>query len=210
MSTDASMLPQDEFNQRLLEHVHPINWVNRTEAAYHLASLAAPRACGQGSGGPGALRAACSPVHGGSASISAVCSKAILRASGLPISTRDFGIEVTGDVRVFAAVMQRAAFTRRSNDSARGFRDLESMFFLAMRVHWPGSPTVGDRILVFAERSCHRHATHDSPVRVERRQLPHERDDLLAHLAAAAPGDHGGARLAAVGASIARFGCVSR
>ncbi|MDH3285371.1 MAG: mercuric reductase [Acidobacteriota bacterium] len=133
----ADVLPRDEHNERLLDNVHPADWVSpEPRGRYNMVVI--------GGGTAGLVTAAASAGLGARVALverallggdclnyGCVPSKAILRAARAAADARgagEFGVRVDGEVRVdFAAVMQRMRRLRASisrHDSAERFGGL--------------------------------------------------------------------------------------
>jgi pyruvate/2-oxoglutarate dehydrogenase complex dihydrolipoamide dehydrogenase (E3) component len=155
--------PLDEHNQTLLERVHPSGWVNPEPISrYHLVVIGAGTAGLVSAAGAAALGAKVALVErhlmgGDCLNFGCVPSKALLRAARAVAdlrAVREFGIEVTGEVRVdFPTIMARMRRVRADispNDSAQRFRDLGvDVFFGEARFIGPDKVAVGDKLLHF-------------------------------------------------------------
>jgi pyruvate/2-oxoglutarate dehydrogenase complex dihydrolipoamide dehydrogenase (E3) component/uncharacterized membrane protein YdjX (TVP38/TMEM64 family) len=131
-----TVAPPDEFNRKLLDNVHPSNWVNPAPPPrYHLVVVGAGTAglvTAAGAAGLGARVALIErDLFGGDClNVGCVPSKALLRAARAAAEVRAagrFGVH-TGEVAVdFPAVMERLRRLRSDmsgNDSASRFRGL--------------------------------------------------------------------------------------
>jgi pyruvate/2-oxoglutarate dehydrogenase complex dihydrolipoamide dehydrogenase (E3) component len=135
--------PDDMYNHRLVDRVHPVNWVNPQPASrYNLVVIGAGTAglvTAAGAAGLGAKVALIERqlMGGDCLNFGCVPSKALIAASRAAAGVRDasaFGIQVPDGVRVdFAAVMERLRRLRADishNDSAERFRGLGVDVFL--------------------------------------------------------------------------------
>ncbi len=146
--------PADAHNQRLLERVHPPDWINPQPAPrYNLVVVGAGTAglvTAAGAAGLGA-RVALVERHlmgGDCLNYGCVPSKALIAASRAAAAVRDasaFGIHVPDGVRIdFPAIMERLRRLRADiskNDSAARFRDLGVDVFLGS-ARFTGSDTI--------------------------------------------------------------------
>jgi pyruvate/2-oxoglutarate dehydrogenase complex dihydrolipoamide dehydrogenase (E3) component len=127
----------DEFNQALLKHVHPPDWVNPEPAAvYNLVAIGAGAAGLVSTAGTAGLGGKAALVEraflgGDCLNVGCVPSKALIRAARAFADVRDagaYGIEVPQGTKVnFPAVMERMRRLRAGispNDSAGRFRSL--------------------------------------------------------------------------------------
>ena len=164
MNTDETGLePPDEHNQRLLERVHPPDWINPDpKPRYHLVVIGAGTAGLVSAAGAAGLGAKVALVErhlmgGDCLNFGCVPSKALLRSARAVAEVRraaEFGIEISGDVNVhFSAVMERLRRLRADigpNDSAQRFRELGVDVFLgAARFIAADRVAVGDTVLHF-------------------------------------------------------------
>lgn len=163
MSNDASILPRDEHNARLLERVHPSDWINPTpKSRYHLVVVGAGTAGLVSAAGAAALGASVALIErqfmgGDCLNFGCVPSKAMLRTArlvGEMRRAREFGIDAPGEARVdFPAVMERMRRLRAEispNDSVQRFRDLGVDVFLGeARFVGPDQVMVGEKMLHF-------------------------------------------------------------
>lgn len=137
MTTIPSLLPRDEFNQRLESHVRPPDWRNPTPAGrYNLVVIGAGTAGLVTAAGAAGLGARVALVEralmgGDCLNVGCVPSKGVIAAARAARAVRragDFGVRVPGGVSVdFAAAMQRMRRLRAQispHDSARRFREL--------------------------------------------------------------------------------------
>lgn len=139
----VEVLPNDEYNARLVGNVHPPDWVNPDPTSrYNLVVIGAGTAglvTAAGAAGLGA-RVALVERHlmgGDCLNVGCVPSKAIIRASRVPAEIREgarFGTHVPDGVHTdFAAVMERMRSLRAGiskHDSAQRFRALGVDVFL--------------------------------------------------------------------------------
>jgi pyruvate/2-oxoglutarate dehydrogenase complex dihydrolipoamide dehydrogenase (E3) component len=129
------VLPDDEFNRRLVSNVHPADWVNPKPAErYNLVVIGAGTAgliSAIGAAGLGARVALVERdlMGGDCLNVGCVPSKALLRAARASAAVRhagEFGVEAPPAATVdFAAVMERMRRLRASispNDSAERYR----------------------------------------------------------------------------------------
>ncbi len=148
-----TVAPADEFNRKLLDNVHPTNWINpEPPPRYHLVVIGAGTAglvTAAGAAGLGARVALIErDLFGGDClNVGCVPSKALLRAARAAAEARGtsrFGVH-TGDVTVdFPAVMERMRRLRSDlsgNDSARRFRGLGVDVYLG-EAQFTGKDTV--------------------------------------------------------------------
>ena len=130
------MAPPDEFNRKLLDNVHPGEWINpEPSPRYHLVVVGGGTAglvCAAGAAGLGARVALVERdlLGGDCLNVGCVPSKALLRAARAAAEVRTagrFGVR-TGDVAVdFPALMERMRRLRADlsgHDSAARFRGL--------------------------------------------------------------------------------------
>lgn len=160
---ENGIAPLDEHNQRLLQGVHPADWLNpEPKPRYHLVVIGAGTAGLVSAAGAAALGAKVALVErhfmgGDCLNFGCVPSKALLRAARAAADIRtaaEFGVHVTGAVRVdFPALMERMRRLRADlspNDSAQRFRDLGvDVFFGSARFGGPDHVQVGDTTLHF-------------------------------------------------------------
>ena len=141
----AMLQPMDEYNQSLLAHVHPLDWVNPTPAkCYDLVVIGAGTAglvIAAGAAGLGlGLKVALiekNLMGGDCLNVGCVPSKCIIRSARVIADIKNsvpFGIHVPHDLDIdFAAVMQRMRRIRAGishHDSADRFRNLGVDVFL--------------------------------------------------------------------------------
>ncbi len=132
-----SLSPLDQYNQQLVQNVHPPEWVNPApKPCYDMVVIGAGTAgliCAAGAAGLGATVALVekSLMGGDCLNVGCVPSKALLRAARACHDVREagsFGVRLRGSVEVdFAAVMERLRKLRADlsgHDSAQRFRDL--------------------------------------------------------------------------------------
>ena len=156
------MLPHDEHNARLLDHVHPLTWVNPTPAArYNLVVIGAGTAglvTAAGAAGLGAKVALIERdlMGGDCLNVGCVPSKALISAARAAVSVRrarEFGVSDAATeterraatVVDFSGVMERVRRLRADiapNDSAARFQDLGVDVFLG-EGRFTGPDTIG-------------------------------------------------------------------
>ena len=132
----CGVAPLDEHNIRLLDNVHPKEWIDPApKPSYNLVVIGAGTGglvAAAGAAGLGARVALIeSHLFGGDClNVGCVPSKALLRSAKAAAAIRDaasFGVKITGDVSVdFAFVMERMRRLRASiapNDSAKRFSE---------------------------------------------------------------------------------------
>ncbi len=137
------VLPKDEYNEQLLENVHPPTWTNPDPAPrYNLVVIGAGTAGLVTAAGAAGLGAKVALVErhlmgGDCLNVGCVPSKSIIRSGRAAFDIADagrFGINNTGGVHIdFPAVMERMRKIRAGiskNDSAARFRDLGVDVFL--------------------------------------------------------------------------------
>jgi len=159
------LLPADEHNLRLAEHVHPPDWENPVPVGrYNLVVVGAGTAGLVAAAGAGGLGAKVALVErhlmgGDCLNVGCVPSKTIIRSGRAAFDTRDahrFGLVIAGDVAVdFDRVMERVRRVRADispHDSARRFADTYGLdiFFGAARFTGPDTLQVDGRELVFS------------------------------------------------------------
>ncbi|MCT7993103.1 mercuric reductase [Laspinema olomoucense] len=142
---EPALQPLDEYNQSLMSHVHPLDWVNPAPAArYDLVVIGAGTAglvVAAGAAGLGlGLKVALiekSLMGGDCLNVGCVPSKCLIRSSRVVAQMREarqFGIQSPDAIEVdFAAVMQRMRRIRAEispHDSAERFRNLGIDVFL--------------------------------------------------------------------------------
>lgn len=142
---EPALQPLDEYNQSLMSHVHPVDWVNPSPAAkYDLVVIGAGTAglvVAAGAAGLGlGLKVALiekSLMGGDCLNIGCVPSKCLIRSSRVVAQMREataFGIQSPDAINIdFAAVMQRMRRIRAGispHDSAERFRNLGVDVFL--------------------------------------------------------------------------------
>lgn len=156
--------PEDDSNRRLLEAVHPADWVNPQPAGrYNLVVLGAGTAGLVSAAGAAGLGAKVALVErhlmgGDCLNVGCVPSKALLRSAAALHATRiaaGFGVSLAGDPQLsFAEVMARMRRLRADiapNDGAPRFRKLGVDVFLGDgRFTGPETLEVGGRTLVFS------------------------------------------------------------
>ncbi len=156
--------PLDTHNRRLLDNVHPPDWVNpEARGRYNLVVVGAGTAGLVTAAGAAALGARVALVErhlmgGDCLNVGCVPSKALIRAARAAAAVRqagEFGVVVPPGARVdFAKVMDRLRRLRADispNDSARRFRSLGVDVFLGEgRFSGPDTLEVAGRRLRFA------------------------------------------------------------
>jgi pyruvate/2-oxoglutarate dehydrogenase complex dihydrolipoamide dehydrogenase (E3) component len=145
ISQEPALQPLDEYNQSLMAHVHPPDWINPQPAAcYDLVVIGAGTAglvVAAGAAGLGlGLKIALiekSLMGGDCLNIGCVPSKCVIRSSRVVAEMRDaapFGVQPPDAIKVdFATVMQRMRRIRAGishHDSADRFRKLGIDVFL--------------------------------------------------------------------------------
>lgn len=142
---EPALQPLDEYNQSLMSHVHPLDWVNPSPAAnYDLVVIGAGTAglvVAAGAAGLGlGLKVALiekSLMGGDCLNVGCVPSKCLIRSSRVVAQMREataFGIQSPDGIKIdFAAVMARMRRIRAGispHDSAERFRNLGVDVFL--------------------------------------------------------------------------------
>lgn len=165
MTNPIHLIPDDEFNRRLVANVHPADWVNPQPAGrYNLVVIGAGTAgliSAVGAAGLGAKVALVERelMGGDCLNVGCVPSKALIRAARACAAVRDagqFGIEVSTGLKVnFAAIMERMRRLRASisaNDSAERYRSKGVDVFLG-KGRFTGARTiaVGETTLNFTK-----------------------------------------------------------
>ena len=162
--SDPVVTPFDEHNRRLVENVHPPDWVNPEPAGrYNLVVVGAGTAGLVSAAGAAGLGAKVALVErhllgGDCLNVGCVPSKALIRsarAAAAVAGAAEFGVCVPPGTRVdFPRVMERVRRLRADlspHDSARRFRDLGVDVFLGEgRFTASDSLEVGGRTLRFA------------------------------------------------------------
>jgi pyruvate/2-oxoglutarate dehydrogenase complex dihydrolipoamide dehydrogenase (E3) component len=180
MSRSIHVLPDDEFNRRLVANVHPANWVNPTPAErYNLVVIGAGTAgliSAIGAAGLGARVALIERdlMGGDCLNVGCVPSKALLRAARTSAAVRhagEFGVEVPPGARVdFVAVMERMRRLRAGispNDSAERYRSQGVDVFLG-----EGRFTARDTVAVGETMLRFRKAVVATGARAARPEIP--------------------------------------
>jgi pyruvate/2-oxoglutarate dehydrogenase complex dihydrolipoamide dehydrogenase (E3) component len=156
--------PWDEYNQKLVQNVHPADWVNpEPPERYQLVVIGAGTAGLVTAAGAAVLGAKVALIErelmgGDCLNVGCVPSKALLASARAFAAVRDahqFGVEVPPGTKVnFAAVMERMRRLRAQlspNDSAHRFRSLGVDVFLGpARFAGPDRVVVGERTLHFS------------------------------------------------------------
>lgn len=159
--------PSDDHNRRLVENVHPTDWVNPTPSGrYNLVVIGAGTAglvTAAGAAGLGAKVALIERdlMGGDCLNVGCVPSKALIRCARAIADVRDarlFGVQVANDALIdFSAVMERMRRLRAGispHDSARRFQDLGiDVFMGAARFTGAQTVEVAGKSLRFA-RAC--------------------------------------------------------
>ena len=155
--------PDDEYNRRLVQNVHPSHWVNpEPHSRYNLVVIGAGTAGLVTAVVAAALGAKVALIEkhlmgGDCLNVGCVPSKAVLRAARAWVDVRhaeEFGVHIAGTVKYdFAAVMARMRQLRArisQNDSADRFKKLGVEVFLG-EGRFTGADTVevGGKTLTF-------------------------------------------------------------
>jgi pyruvate/2-oxoglutarate dehydrogenase complex dihydrolipoamide dehydrogenase (E3) component len=165
MSGAPELSPRDHFNEVLLAHVHPPDWVNPAPARrYNLVVIGGGTAGLVTAAGAAGLGAKVALVErhllgGDCLNYGCVPSKAIIRSSRLAADLKDaarFGVKVPPGTAVdFPGVMERMRRLRSAlsrHDAARRFRDLGVDVFLGeARFSGPGTVVVDGQTLNFSK-----------------------------------------------------------
>ncbi|MBM79480.1 MAG: mercuric reductase [Planctomycetaceae bacterium] len=162
MTDSLEVLPFDQFNQELVNNVHPPDWVNpEPDGRYNLVAIGAGTAglvTALGAAGLGAKVAMIERhlMGGDCLNFGCVPSKGLIRAGRAAASVRcasDFGIGASNEAVDFAAVMERMRKLRAQishNDSAeRCRRDGVDMFIGEATFEDSNTIRVGDKRLKF-------------------------------------------------------------
>ena len=159
------MLPEDGYNQKLVSHVHPSDWINPTPSGkYNLVVIGAGTAglvTAAGAAGLGAKVALIERqfMGGDCLNVGCVPSKAIIssaRAAAAVSGAGEFGVNVPEGTEVdFAKVMERMRKLRSDispHDSVKRFSELGIDVFLGQGEFIDSSTiAVGDTKLKFAK-----------------------------------------------------------
>lgn len=162
-SEPVSVLPDDDFNRRLVANVHPADWVNPTPAGkYNLVVIGAGTAgliTAIGAAGLGAKVALIERglMGGDCLNVGCVPSKALIRSARAIEAIREadrFGIEVPPETQMnFAAVMERVRRLRATisaADAAARYRAQGVDVFLGQgSFTGPATIQVGESVLRF-------------------------------------------------------------
>lgn len=185
---DASSLiaPLDTYNQTLVSHVHPLDWVNPAPSdCYDLVVIGAGTAglvVAAGAAGLGiGLKVALVERHlmgGDCLNVGCVPSKCMIRSSRVVAemaTSNEFGVKSPTEIEVdFPAVMERMRRLRAGishHDSAQRFRDLGIDVFLGQ------GQFVNDRVLeVEGQRLSFRKAVIATGARAVRPSIPRLED----------------------------------
>ena len=157
--------PLDEHNLKLLENVHPSDWVNPIPTGKYNVVVIGGGSAGLiaaiGAAGLGAKVALIERHLLGGDCLNTGClpSKAVIRASRVVAEmnhAEGFGVHLTGEVKVnFGQVMSRMRQVRASlspNDSAQRFKDMGiDVFFGDARFTGPDTLEVKDATLEFSK-----------------------------------------------------------
>jgi pyruvate/2-oxoglutarate dehydrogenase complex dihydrolipoamide dehydrogenase (E3) component len=163
----GSLRPADDHNQRLVEQVHPADWVNPTPAErYNMVVVGAGSAglvTAAGAAGMGAKVALVERhlMGGDCLNYGCVPSKAVLRAARAIADVRRagrLGVKLPDEIEIdFATVMERVRRLRAdisAHDSAIRFRELGVDVFLGNgQLSGPDTLQVGEQTLRF-KRAC--------------------------------------------------------
>jgi pyruvate/2-oxoglutarate dehydrogenase complex dihydrolipoamide dehydrogenase (E3) component len=158
-----AVLPHDEHNQKLLDHVRPATWENpQPSGRYNVVVIGAGAAgliTAAGAAGLGATVALVEKhlLGGDCLNVGCVPSKALIRAARAAAALRDseeFGLRIPKGTTVdFSAVMERVRRLRASispNDSASRYQALGvDVYFGQARFTGSDTVEVGDRRLRF-------------------------------------------------------------
>ncbi|MBW2467921.1 MAG: FAD-dependent oxidoreductase, partial [Deltaproteobacteria bacterium] len=159
--------PYDEHNQRLIENVHPADWVNREpDGRYNMVVIGAGTAgliTAAGTAGLGGKVALIERglMGGDCLNVGCVPSKALIRTARAAADVRtagQFGVHVPDGMRIdFAAIMERMRRLRADiskHDSAKRFSGLGMDVFIgSARFTSPDTVEVDGKALKFA-RAC--------------------------------------------------------
>lgn len=162
-----SVQPLDEHNRRLLQNVHPPDWVNPEPAGrYNMVVVGAGTAglvTAAGSAGLGGKVAMIERnlIGGDCLNVGCVPSKALIRCARAAADARragEFGVRIRGEIEVdFPAVMHRMRSLRASIshvDSAARFKELGVDVFIGQgKFTGPDTVEVGGKKLQFS-RAC--------------------------------------------------------
>lgn len=159
------MLPEDEYNQKLVSNVHPADWVNPTPSGkYNLVVIGAGTAglvTAAGAAGLGAKVALIERqfMGGDCLNVGCVPSKAIISAARAAAAVRDageFGVNVPPGAEVdFGKVMERMRKLRGDispHDSVKRFASLGIDVYLGQgKFIDPSTISVDGKLLTFAK-----------------------------------------------------------
>lgn len=167
MKANESFLvpPKDKYNEKLVQQVHPPDWINPEPAPrYNLVVIGGGTAGLVTAAGAAELGAKVALIEkhllgGDCLNVGCVPSKALLRAARSAAEVKrslDFGVTINGEVSVnFGAVMERMRRLRAGispHDSAARFRELGVDVFIGNgNFTGPDSIQVGNKILRFAK-----------------------------------------------------------
>lgn len=161
-SGENSVFPKDQYNQQLINHVHPQDWTNpKPSGRYNVVVIGAGTAglvTAIGAAGLGAKVALIEKhlMGGDCLNVGCVPSKALIRSARLAADLKKagvFGINIKELEIDFPAVMQRMRLLRAQispNDSARRYQKLGVDVFFGQAC-FTGSQTiaVADQMLTF-------------------------------------------------------------
>src|SRR5437763_6197625 len=180
MPETVRLLPEDSFDQALIQNVHPPSWANPEPAPrYNLVVIGAGTAGLVAAAGAAGLGARVALVErefmgGDCLNLGCVPSKALIAAARVAATVRnakDYGVEVSVGTRVdFAAVMERMRRLRASlspTDSAARFRSLGVDVFLG-----PGKFTGPDTVEVAGKTLRFRRAVIATGARASTLPIP--------------------------------------
>jgi len=177
-SSPVEMFPQDAWNDALVKHVRPSDWINPDPAPeYQLVVIGGGTAGLVTAAGAAGLGAKVALVErhllgGDCLNYGCVPSKALIRTArviGELRKARSFGVSVSGDVTAdFPAVMERMRRLRSSisvNDSVKRFASLGVDVFLGEAAFaGPHAVTVDGRTLRFRKACLATGARASAPV----------------------------------------------
>jgi pyruvate/2-oxoglutarate dehydrogenase complex dihydrolipoamide dehydrogenase (E3) component len=182
ISTPVTLLPMDEYNEILISHVHPPDWVNPTPTeTYDLVVIGAGTAglvVAAGAAGLGiGLKIALIEKHlmgGDCLNVGCVPSKSIIRSSrvvGELWKAADLGIKAPDQLEVdFPAVMERMRQIRSSishHDSVQRFQQLGIDVFLGQ-----GRFSRSNTVEVAGQTLCFKKAVIATGARAVRPNIP--------------------------------------
>ena len=160
--SDIDFFPQDDYNQKTQENVHPSDWTNPTpDGRYNLVVIGAGTAglvTAAGAAGMGAKVALIERkwMGGDCLNVGCVPSKAIIRSARAAEAVRhsdSFGVQAQDPVIDFPAAMERMRKLRSDiapNDSAARFKDLGVDMYLGQASFEEGNRVrVGEQVLKY-------------------------------------------------------------